>query len=112
HFVSAALDELEQLWTVVHSGSRGVGNESATSHIDRARKVAAHARFALEDRDLAYLSAGTDEFNAYVADMLWAQDYARANREQMMDTLLEELFSFIGAGAEVQRINCHHNYSV
>src|SRR5437763_2251336 len=111
HFVSAALDEREQVWTVVHSGSRGIGNELATSHIDRARKLAAQARLALEDRDLAYFSEGTDEFDAYVADMLWAQDYARANREQMMDTLLEELFAFIGAGAEVRRINCHHNYS-
>ena len=111
HFISAALDEREQLWTVVQSGSRGIGNELTTSHIDRARKLAAQARLALEDRDLAYFSEGTDEFDAYVADMLWAQDYARANREQMMDALLEELFSFIGAGAEVQRINCHHNYS-
>jgi len=53
----------------------------------------------------------TKEFDDYVADMLWAQDYARANREQMMDALLDELTSFIGAGSEVQRINCHHNYS-
>jgi RNA-splicing ligase RtcB len=111
HFVSAALDEREQLWTVVHSGSRGIGNELATAHIDRARKLAARAGHQLEDRDLAYFSEGTDEFDAYVADMLWAQEYARANREQMMDTLLEELFSFLGTGTESHRINCHHNYS-
>jgi RNA-splicing ligase RtcB len=111
HFLSAALDGRERVWTVVHSGSRGIGNELATTHIDRARKLAAEAGLQLEDRDLAYFSEGTDEFDAYLADMLWAQDYARANREQMMDTLLEELFSFVGAGAEVQRINCHHNYS-
>jgi tRNA-splicing ligase RtcB len=43
--------------------------------------------------------------------MLWAQDYARANREQMMDVLLELLFTTVGMGAEVRRINCHHNYS-
>lgn len=111
HFVSAALDEREQVWTVVHSGSRGIGNELATAHIGRARKLAARAGLELEDRDLAYFCEGTDEFDAYVADMLWAQEYARANREQMMDTLLEELFSFVATGAEVQRINCHHNYS-
>src|SRR6266536_4578129 len=29
----------------------------------------------------------------------------------MMDVLLDELFSFVGTGVEVQRINCHHNYS-
>ncbi len=111
HFVSAALDERDQLWTVVHSGSRGIGNELATGHIDKARTLAQRAGLQLEDRDLAYFSETSREFDDYVADMLWAQDYARANREQMMDTLLDELFAFVGAGSEVQRINCHHNYS-
>ena len=110
HFLSAALDA-RAVWMVVHSGSRGIGNELATEHIDRARKLADRSGLHLEDRDLAYFSEGTEEFDSYVADMLWAQDYARANREQMMDVLLEEFFAFVGSGAEVQRINCHHNYS-
>jgi RNA-splicing ligase RtcB len=112
HFSAVALDERERVWTVVHSGSRGIGNELATEHINRARRVAERSRLQLEDRDLAYFSEGTEEFDRYVADMLWAQDYARANREQMMDVLLDELFAFAGNGSEVQRINCHHNYSV
>jgi tRNA-splicing ligase RtcB len=111
HFVSVALDEREQVWTVVHSGSRGIGNALATDHIGRARKLAQRAALQLEDRDLAYFSEGTDEFARYVGDMLWAQDYARSNREQMMDVLLDELFQFVGTGSELQRINCHHNYS-
>ena len=111
HFAAVARDERGLVWTVVHSGSCGIGNELATDHIDRARRLAQRAGLQLEDRDLAYFSEGSDEFDAYVADMLWAQEYARANREQMMDVLMEELFSFVGAGAEVKRINCHHNYS-
>jgi RNA-splicing ligase RtcB len=111
HFVSTALDERDRVWTVVHSGSRGIGNELASEHIDRARKLAERSGVHLEDRDLAYFSEGTEEFDRYVADMLWAQDYARANREQMMDVLLDELFAFVGKGSEVERINCHHNYS-
>jgi tRNA-splicing ligase RtcB len=95
----------------VHSGSRGIGNELATGHINKARKLAQRSGLQLEDRDLAYFSEGTHEFGRYVADMLWAQDYALANREQMMDVLLGELFAFVGRGSEVQRINCHHNYS-
>jgi RNA-splicing ligase RtcB len=111
HFLAVALDADEHVWTVVHSGSRGIGNELASEHIDRARKLTQRSGLQLEDRDLAYFSEGTHEFDRYVADMLWAQDYALANREQMMDVLLEELFAFAGQGAEVQRINCHHNYS-
>jgi tRNA-splicing ligase RtcB len=112
HFAAVAIDERDRVWTVVHSGSRGIGNELAKGHIDRARKVAERGGLQLEDSDLAYFSEGTPEFAEYVDDMLWAQDYALANREQMMDVLLAELFTFVGHGAEVQRINCHHNYSV
>ena len=111
HFVSVARDEGNRVWAVVHSGSRGIGNELATDHIDRARTLAQRAGLQLEDRDLAYFCEGTREFDDYVSDMLWAQQYAHANREQMMDALLDELTSFVGAGSEVQRINCHHNYS-
>jgi len=111
HFVSVAVDERERVWTVVHSGSRGIGNELATNHIDRARKLAQRTGLALEDRDLAYFSEDTSEFERYVGDMLWAQEYARANREQMTDVLLDELFEFAGRGSELRRINCHHNYS-
>ena len=111
HFASVAVDERDQVWAVVHSGSRGIGNELATDHIARARRLAQRAELRLEDRDLAYFSEGSPEFDEYIADMLWAQDYARANREQMMDVLLEELDSFVGKGSETRRINCHHNYS-
>jgi RNA-splicing ligase RtcB len=111
HFVSLATTSSGRVWTVVHSGSRGIGNQLATEHIERARKVAARSQLQLEDRDLAYFSEGTEEFDQYVADMLWAQDYALANREQMMDVLLGELFTFVAKGSEVRRINCHHNYS-
>lgn len=111
HFASVAIDERERVWAVVHSGSRGIGNELATDHIERARRHAQRAGMQLEDRDLAYFSEGSTEFQRYVDDMLWAQNYARANREQMMDVLLGELFAFVGSGSEVQRINCHHNYS-
>ena len=65
----------------------------------------------LEDPDLAYFIEGTPEFEAYIADMLWAQDYARANRDQMMDNAMREVFAFIGSGRETQRINCHHNFT-
>lgn len=110
HHLEVCLDERGTVWGELHSGSRGVGNQLATMHIDRARQ--ATARVDLEDRDLAYFREGSTEFQDYVADMLWAQDYALANRERMMDVLLELLFAAAGTGTEVRRINCHHNYSV
>lgn len=43
--------------------------------------------------------------------MLWAQEYARANRERMLDRSLRVVLDFIGAGREVERVNCHHNFA-
>jgi len=107
HFLEVCLDEQDQVWVVVHSGSRGVGNQLAQRHI----KLAREQEQALEDRDLAYFLNDTPAFEAYVSDMMWAQGYALQNREIMMDTALQALFNFVGQGSEVQRINCHHNFA-
>ena len=65
----------------------------------------------LPDRDLAYFPEGAQHFDDYVEAVGWAQDYARANREEMMDLVLDALHRHLPAfdvtGAAV---NCHHNY--
>ena len=44
--------------------------------------------------------------------MLWAQDYARSNRDQMMAAALDALERVTGRPHEViETINCHHNYT-
>jgi tRNA-splicing ligase RtcB (3'-phosphate/5'-hydroxy nucleic acid ligase) len=111
HFFELCLDERGRVWVVLHSGSRGIGNQLAQMHIGTARRLAKDLELRLEDPDLAYFLEGTPEFEAYIADMLWAQDYARANRDQMMDNAMREVFAFLGFGRETQRINCHHNFT-
>ena len=80
-------------------------------HIAKARRLAKNLELRLEDPDLAYFVEGTPEFAAYIGDMLWAQDYARANRDQMMDNAMREVFEFLGLGRETRCINCHHNFT-
>ena len=117
HFVEVCLDESQQVWLVLHSGSRGVGNRIADHHIKIAQKLMALRKIALKDRDLAYHPEDTPEFQNYIRDLLWAQDYALSNREEMMDRAMTELsFTLFGeAGHEQaitrQRINCHHNFT-
>jgi tRNA-splicing ligase RtcB len=111
HFFELCVDERQRVWVVLHSGSRGIGNQLAQAHIAKARKLAKDLELRLEDPDLAYFVEGTPEFQAYIGDMLWAQDYARANRDQMMDNAMGEVFAFLGFGQETQRINCHHNFT-
>jgi tRNA-splicing ligase RtcB len=111
HFFELCIDERGRVWVVLHSGSRGIGNQLAQAHIAKARRLAKQLQLRLEDPDLAYFVEGTSEFQAYIGDMLWAQEYARANRDQMMDNAMREVFAFLGFGRETQRINCHHNFT-
>jgi tRNA-splicing ligase RtcB len=111
HFLELCIDERGRVWVVLHSGSRGIGNQLAQRHIAKARRLAKDLELRLEDPDLAYFLEGTPEFDAYIGDMCWAQDYARANRDQMMDNAMREVFTFLGFGRETQRINCHHNFT-
>ena len=112
HFVEVCLDEDDRLWVVLHSGSRGVGNEIAKRHIDGAKQLMKRYFIELDDPDLAYFAQGTPEFDAYIHDMLWAQDYARSNRDQMMAAALDALTRVTGRPHEVmETTNCHHNYT-
>ncbi|MGH9137983.1 MAG: RtcB family protein [Acidimicrobiales bacterium] len=111
HFFELCVDERGRVWVVLHSGSRGIGNQLAQMHIAKARRLAKDLALRLEDPDLAYFLEGTAEFQAYIGDMLWAQEYARANRDQMMDNAMRQVFAFIGHGRETQRVNCHHNFT-
>jgi tRNA-splicing ligase RtcB len=111
HFIEVCLDESNRVWVMLHSGSRGIGNAIGSYFIELAKKDAQKNNLALPDRDLAYFPEGAQHFDDYVEAVGWAQDYARANREEMMDLVLEamrrHLSAFEVTGAAV---NCHHNY--
>ncbi|MDQ1700065.1 MAG: hypothetical protein QOG34_1928 [Frankiaceae bacterium] len=111
HFVEVCLDERDRVWTVLHSGSRGIGNQLASKHITSAKALAKAWFIPLEDPDLAYFVQGTPEFTAYVRDMLWAQRYAMASRQRMAEAANRSLFEIVGRGTVVRTINCHHNFT-
>lgn len=111
HFIELCLDEAEQVWVMLHSGSRGVGNRIGRYFIERAKSEMRVHQVNLPDKDLAYLQEGTRSFDDYVEAVGWAQDYARVNREQMMASVLKVLERNLPAfRLEAQAINCHHNY--
>ncbi len=112
HFVEVCLDEADNVWIVLHSGSRGVGNQLANIHIDGAKALMQRYFIELADPDLAYLVEGTPEFDAYITDMLWAQEYAMGNRQRMLALVHDDIVRFLGRPVEiVDEINCHHNFT-
>lgn len=111
HFIELCLDESGGVWVMLHSGSRGIGNVIGTYFIQAAREDMRRHFINLPDKDLAYLVEGTEHFSDYSAAVQWAQDYARANREEMMRRILAVLTEALpGFYVSTEAVNCHHNY--
>ena len=113
HFVELCLDECDRLWVMLHSGSRGVGNAIGRHFIEQARRAIESKGLAssLPDQALAWLEEGEALFDDYVTAVGWAQDFARANREVMMERILVALRKHLPRFRTTKAvIDCHHNY--
>lgn len=112
HFVEICLDEADNVWIMLHSGSRGVGNAIGNYFIELARKDMQKWFINLPDKDLAYFAEGTEHFDDYWFAVGWAQRFAYENREIMMENAIKALRSVINKPfeAKLQAVNCHHNY--
>ncbi len=113
HFIEICLDESDDVWVMLHSGSRGPGNVIGQYFINLARNDMKQHFVNLPDKNLAYLSEGTEHFDDYIEALNWAQDYAWENRQAMMDAVLRTLRSHLPKfQVGNMAVNCHHNYAV
>lgn len=112
HFIELCLDTAGQVWVMLHSGSRGVGNAIGTFFIELAKQDMRKWHINLPDQDLAYFPEGTAHFDDYVEAVGWAQDFAALNRRLMMTHVIAALRGVIAKpfDAELEAVNCHHNY--
>jgi len=111
HFIEVCLDEGDQVWVMLHSGSRGCGNRIGTYFIQAAKKEMERWFINLPDKDLAYLVEGSELFDDYIEAVEWAQDYAYENRKEMMSAILATLRNTLPDFAVTDMaVNCHHNY--
>jgi len=113
HFIEICLDETDQVWFLLHSGSRGVGNRIGTYFIEAARSTLEGRDASLSDKDLAWLAEGSPLFDDYVEAVSWAQDFAMANRRLMMQSVVDAVRGLAALPpfeAYTEAVNCHHNY--
>ena len=102
HFVELQSDMDGRLWLMIHSGSRGMGQQITSHHLQGAK---------LSDTGLKFLDGNSAEGQSYLSDLNWAIAYASENRLAMAkttDLLMRELF---GMGLDWSTlIHCHHNH--
>jgi len=113
HFIEVCLDETDQVWILLHSGSRGIGNKIGRYFIELAKRDLGHQLGNLPDQDLAYLEEGAEHFDDYVEAVEWAQRFAMKNRELMMAAVVRAVGSVAGIPpfrSHLVAVNCHHNY--
>lgn len=108
HFIEVTVDDEGRIWVMLHSGSRGIGNQLALRHIETARSL--EHNLGLPDRDLAVFLAGTAEMTDYLHDLYWAQEYARLNRAVMMHLVRDVMRTRFPRISFARSISCHHNY--
>jgi tRNA-splicing ligase RtcB (3'-phosphate/5'-hydroxy nucleic acid ligase) len=102
HFLEFQADEQDQLWLMVHSGSRAIGQAIRDMHIGRA---------ARSNSGLFYLDACSPEGQAFLADMEWARAYAAASRRAMITAAAEVAGKVLGTKPiDASYFACDHNH--
>jgi tRNA-splicing ligase RtcB len=110
HFLELNVDPDEQIWILLHSGSRWVGNELST-HYTKLAYAMPHNQ-GLPDRDLAALLDGTQEMDGFLLALDWAQQYAWESRLSMGEQTRQVVERIVGREIDVlEAVHCHHNYA-
>lgn len=106
-----------QVWIVLHSGSRGLGNKIGSYFTNVAKELCEKWFVKVPNPELAYLVQDTREFQAYRRAVEFAQNYAFVNRSIMMRAVQDAVYEVLSQDAPpdifdpiYNEINCHHNY--
>lgn len=106
HFLELDRDHDGHVWLLVHSGSRGLGAAVAAHH-DHEPSAAAGAR----DAAMPSLDTRTEAGAAYLADLAWTLDFARANRLALVSRALAVLEDVLGVPVpHAAEVDIHHNF--
>ena len=115
HFIEVQVDDEDRIWLMLHSGSRNIGLQVASCKLQVAKyyhKKAIEARMQdqrLFVKDLAHLDVDSALGEAYIAEMSWCVAFAKANREMMMQELMNLLAELVRCDFEPP-IDIAHNF--
>jgi tRNA-splicing ligase RtcB len=103
HFLELDREADGGLWLLIHSGSRGLGAAIANHHVRAAEAGTG---------ELSGLDVRTQNGSAYMGDLSWALDFAKANRQSIEARALEILGEVLPVTlASEDPIDIHHNFA-
>ncbi len=117
HFIEVQEDEEGLIGIMLHSGSRNFGLKICQYFNARAKEInKQRSESLLKDFNLAFLPTDSSEGDSYIQWMNLALDFARENRELMLERVMEILSDRVEkytpySVSYSNRINCHHNYA-
>ena len=106
HFIEVNRDDENNLYIVVHSGSRHLGKEIAEYYQKEATKQLKEQNITDIPKDLTYVYG--ELFSDYINDMKITQHFALVNRKAMLDVIKKGLNIKDDAGYE--QFSTIHNY--
>lgn len=111
HFIELQKSTEDDIWMMLHSGSRNLGYRIADFYNKAAVQLNTQWKTAIPNSNLAFLPAESELGKAYIRDMNFALSYALKNREIMMKVFKEEIAAIIPDIEFTEEINIHHNYA-
>lgn len=114
HFCECTVDEDDNVWFILHSGSRGIGARIGMQFIELAKQEMKRWFIMdnLPDANLSFIPEGTELFDDYIEAVMWCQQYAKVSRELMMKHAIDVLKGMKGIPHFDcdDQISCNHNY--
>lgn len=112
HFIEFQRDEEDNLWIMIHSGSRNLGKMVGDYYNKKA--MALNKKWHSEvdpSMRLAFLPFHSPEFGEYWREMQYCIDFALCNRKLMMSRIQDVLASVFPQIEFEPMINIAHNYA-
>ena len=112
HFIEIQKDEENNIWFMIHCGSRNLGKKICDYYNDYAKEQClAREEEYLIKQELTYLMQGTKAFKDYVNDMKTAIKFASTNRNFIAEEINKAFKEVYPNYEELERIDCKHNYA-
>jgi tRNA-splicing ligase RtcB len=113
HFIEIQKDTDNNVWIMIHSGSRNIGKQVADYYNNIAIQLNAQWHSVVpKEWQLAFLPIDSEEGKAYIREMEYCVEFALSNRLLIMNRIIEIMWEvFDKKMSHEPIINIAHNYA-